>query len=318
MKLLVISISIFVLTFFISPRYAGAKEPIDRFEKVANHLVKAINEMNHDEIRRDFGEVMQDSFPLERSKPFFKNLSAQYGKIEKLDSGRLIPPDQATFPAHFERVILDIKIVLDDQDKIVGLWFLPHTVGDAFAEKDATEVPGIADSNAADDPNAVRAGIKELAGLEEALEELESRSERVCGRCHRALTQGKALGDLDSRSERVLRNWIPSRTDNKPISSLVKAMQEQVEAEFTFIRKLAVEEGAEKAAAAIDALVLARQELFEKIAKKMQEQKRSMRLSEREEKRGRDRNRQRGLEGRGSRRQPSRRDTREQDEYMDY
>jgi len=37
-----------------------------------------------------------------------------YGKIESLDPARLVPPNQAIFPAHFERSLLDIKIVLDE------------------------------------------------------------------------------------------------------------------------------------------------------------------------------------------------------------
>lgn len=105
--------------------YAGDAE--QRFQQVADRLVKAINEQDNLSIQQDFGQVMLDAFPLERSKPFFKDLIANYGKIGKLDNPRLLPLNQAVFPAHFERVVLDIKIVLDNQDKIVGLWFLPHT-----------------------------------------------------------------------------------------------------------------------------------------------------------------------------------------------
>lgn len=289
MKLLVISISIFVFTFFTSPRYAAAEEPIDRFEKAANRLVEAINEMNHDAIRRDFGEVMQDSFPLEQSKPFFENLSAQYGKIEKLDSGRFIPPDQAIFPAHFERAILDIKIVLDDRDKIMGLWFLPHTAGDAIAQEDANEASLITDSNTAADPNAVRTDIRAFEGLEEALE------------------------SVSQKSQQEVREWTQRAAENR--LNLAKAVQEQVVAELGFIRKLAVEEEAIKTTAAIDALLARRQERFEKITTRIEEGRKRVRFAEREERRDRDRSkRRRGHEDRRSRKQSSRRDTREQDD----
>jgi len=287
MKLLVISISIFVFTFFTSPQYAAAEEPIDRFEKVANHLVEAINEMNHDEIRRDFGEVMQDSFPLEQSKPFFENLSAQSGKIEKLDSGRFIPPDQAIFPAHFERAILDMKIVLDDQDKIVGLRFLPHTAGDAIAQEDANEASRITDSNTAADPNAVRTDIRAFKGLEKALE------------------------SVSKKSRQEVREWTQRAVENR--LNLAKAVQGQVVAEFGFIRELAVEEGAIKTTTAIDALLASRQERFEKIITRIEEERKRIRLAEREERRDRNHSRRRrDHEDRRSRRQPSRRDTREQ------
>ncbi len=120
---------------------APAKEPAtDRFEKVLNRMVKAINEADYLGIQRDFGQVMLDFFPLEKSKPFFKNLMARYGKIQRLDSARLIPPNQAISPAHFERGILDIKVVLDNQDKIIGLWFLPHTADISVPEKHETKL----------------------------------------------------------------------------------------------------------------------------------------------------------------------------------
>jgi hypothetical protein len=104
---------------------AGEK-PADRFEQVVRPMVQAINAEDYAGIQRDFDKVMLDALPLEKATPFFKNLMGQCGKIEKLDPPRLVPPDQAVFAAHFERAVLDIKVVLDQRDKIVGLWFLPH------------------------------------------------------------------------------------------------------------------------------------------------------------------------------------------------
>jgi hypothetical protein len=100
--------------------------PSLRFEKVLNRMVDSINRRDYPAIQKDFSRIMLDAFPLEKSKPFFTNLLATYGKIRKLDPPRLTPPNQAVFPARCERGILDIKIVLDNYDKIVGLWFLPH------------------------------------------------------------------------------------------------------------------------------------------------------------------------------------------------
>jgi hypothetical protein len=118
----------------------SAKEATDRFEKVVNKMVKAINDANWPGVQADFGKVMLDAFPLEKSTPFFKSLVWQNGKIEKLDAGRYTPPNQAVFPAHFERGILDIKVVLDGQNKIIGLWFLPHTLDIPKVEKHQTQL----------------------------------------------------------------------------------------------------------------------------------------------------------------------------------
>jgi len=98
----------------------------ERFEKVVDRMVKAINEADYAGIGRDFAQSMEDFLPLEKRKPFFKNLSAQYGKINRLDEPRLVQPSQAIFVAHCQRGKLDITVWLDDNDKIAGLLFLPH------------------------------------------------------------------------------------------------------------------------------------------------------------------------------------------------
>jgi hypothetical protein len=51
---------------------------------------------------------------------------SNYGRILKLDVSRLVAPDQAIFAVHFERVVLDMQVVLDDEDKITGSIFLPN------------------------------------------------------------------------------------------------------------------------------------------------------------------------------------------------
>ncbi|MBN1588264.1 MAG: peptidoglycan DD-metalloendopeptidase family protein [Pirellulales bacterium] len=117
---------------------ASAEEPAQRFQVVADRMVKAINEQDYPGIQQDFGKVVLDGFPLEKSKPFFKKLVTDCGKIEKLDPPRLIPPDQAIFAVHFERAVLDLKIVLDGEDKITGLWFHPPTPAIPVPEKHAT------------------------------------------------------------------------------------------------------------------------------------------------------------------------------------
>jgi len=134
-KMVLVSLSLLFLTSVLS-----AKETTDRFEKVVNRMVKAINDANWPGVQADFGQVMLDAFPLEKSTPFFQGLVSQYGRIEKLDAARYTPPNQAVFPAHFERGVLDIKVVLDDQNKIIGLWFLPHTPDIPPVEKHQTQL----------------------------------------------------------------------------------------------------------------------------------------------------------------------------------
>jgi len=111
-----------------------------RFEKVVNRMVKAINEKDYAGTGEDFDQTMEDFFPLEKRKPFFENLSAQYGKIIRLDKPRLVQPGQAIFVAHWEHGKLDITVWLDEKDKIIGLLFLPHTTDMPVPEKNETKL----------------------------------------------------------------------------------------------------------------------------------------------------------------------------------
>jgi len=102
----------------------------------------------------------------------------------------------------------------------------------------------------------------------------------------------EALRRVDQESRREMREWTRNTAEDK--TSLVKAVQKQVMAEFNFLRELAVEEGAEKTAAAIDGLIADREKRFEEITQKMEAAMK--RLREREGRRGRDR-RDRGDRG---------------------
>ena len=119
---------------------SAEKIATDRFARVVKPLVEAINKGDYEGIQKDFSKIMLDNFPLEKSKPFFESLTKTYGKIQKLDEPRYVPPDQTIFPAHFERGIFDIKVVLDNQDKIIGLWFLPHTADIPALKKNQTHL----------------------------------------------------------------------------------------------------------------------------------------------------------------------------------
>jgi len=118
------------------------------------------------------------------------------------------------------------------------------------------------------DPNAIKGKIKEFEGLE------------------------KALANVTKGSQEETREWAQDTAADKV--DLAKAVQKQAIAEFVFIRKLAVEEGAQKTVAAIDGLLLDRQERFGKVLGKMLErteaqrrERMKMRRAERSYRRGR-------------------------------
>ncbi|MCJ7778278.1 MAG: hypothetical protein MUP16_08200 [Sedimentisphaerales bacterium] len=141
--------------------------------------------------------------------------------------------------------------------------------------KKTADVNTAADANAVADPNAVRAKIKEFEGLGEALEKINANS-------------GNEISE-----------WTQGRLDDR--LDLVLAMKKQITAEFKFLRELAIKEGAVKTTAAIDGILLDRQERFKDVIEKLEkESERVRRLSEREEKKTKEREqRERSREERG-------------------
>lgn len=106
---------------------ASPGEPIERFGKVAEMLVEAINAGDYARIDAAFNREMREALPPERCEAFFRNLVTDFGKIETLEPGRFVPPDHAVLPVRFERGFLDLTIALDNEDKVAGLLLLPHT-----------------------------------------------------------------------------------------------------------------------------------------------------------------------------------------------
>jgi hypothetical protein len=112
----------------------------NRFEKVISRMVEAINEQDYAAIGKDFDQTMEDFFGLDKRAPFFKNLFVQYGRIRELDEPRIAEPDQAIFVASCERGKLDITVWLDENDKVIGLFFMQHRPDIPVPERNETKL----------------------------------------------------------------------------------------------------------------------------------------------------------------------------------
>lgn len=100
----------------------------DTFREVADQMVKAINAADYDGVRRDFNQVMLKAFPVEKCKAFFQEeISAKFGKINKLEPAQFKSAAEAVFVARCERGTLDFTLVLDEQGKVAGMLFRPHS-----------------------------------------------------------------------------------------------------------------------------------------------------------------------------------------------
>ncbi len=83
---------------------------------------------------------------------------------------------------------------------------------------------------------------------------------------------------VDRETENEIRLWTQSTIDKR--EELAKGVHEQIRIEISVIRNVAVEEEAKKTTAAIDGLLLYRQMRFEGLVKKMEEEKRTLQLTQ--------------------------------------
>jgi len=106
----------------------------DRYTKVANQLKDLINAGDYAAIQIKFSKEMDAALPLAKSSEFFKGITQQAGKIQKL--GRPQPDGEVmVFPTEFEKGTLDMQITLDDRGLIAGLNFTPHAATKPEPEK---------------------------------------------------------------------------------------------------------------------------------------------------------------------------------------
>jgi predicted RNase H-like nuclease (RuvC/YqgF family) len=123
-----------------------------------------------------------------------------------------------------------------------------------------TDVNTVADANS--DPNAVRAKIEEFKGLSEALEKIgEERKDEIS-------------------------KWTLSREEKL---DLALAVQKQITEELKLLRELAIKEGAVKTTAAINGILLDRQERFKDVIEELEKESKRFRLREEKKKELRER-----------------------------
>ena len=90
-------------------------------------------------------------------------------------------------------------------------------------------------------------------------------------RMNRPEAPARPLEQLDRETENEISQWLQADIEKR--ADLAKAVHDQILLEISSIRKLAVEEEAKKTTAAIDGLLLHRQERFKEFIKKMEEEK---------------------------------------------
>jgi len=108
-----------------------------RFTKVANKLIQAINRDDTATIRASFDAQMRQAFPPDKATPFFRGLVSAAGKLKDAGVPQVTGPT-AIVRVSAERRAWDFKITLDASGKISGLSVTQSGSGPAA---DSTAVP---------------------------------------------------------------------------------------------------------------------------------------------------------------------------------
>jgi len=119
-----------VLFFAIVRPLLAQQQEDERFVKIINRLVEAMNNQDYNGIVREYDKGMSTAFPLFKTTYFFKNNFDTFGKVIKVDPPQIRAADQAVFVMHSERGIQDLTLYIDDQGKIKGFLFTTHVASE--------------------------------------------------------------------------------------------------------------------------------------------------------------------------------------------
>jgi murein DD-endopeptidase MepM/ murein hydrolase activator NlpD len=126
--------TVFLLFFFffgIAQQMHAQQQGNERFTKIINRLVDAMNNQDYDAIVREYDKGMSVAFPLFKTTYFFKNNFDTFGKILKVDPPQVRANDQALTVMYSERGIQDLTLYIDDQGKIKGFLFTTHIASES-------------------------------------------------------------------------------------------------------------------------------------------------------------------------------------------
>lgn len=121
--------------------FAAEDKPLDRFHTVLDPMVAAIKAGDYSAVGRDFAPALSKAFGPKKAEEFFKDLEKRMGSMTAVEAGRQPASDTAIFPTRFAKGgKLDIKLTLDANGKIAGLWFQPPAAARSAPKENATSL----------------------------------------------------------------------------------------------------------------------------------------------------------------------------------
>jgi hypothetical protein len=154
--------------------HAAAKAAVltpsqQRFSKVANKLIRAINSDDSAAIQASFNAQMQQALPPDNAMPFFRGLLTAKGKLQKAGAPQVTGPT-AIVRVSAERGDWDFKISLEPSDKIAELLITEAAAeasAPASAQRFITAANKLIQAINSDDSSAIQASFD--AQMQQAL-----------------------------------------------------------------------------------------------------------------------------------------------------
>ena len=145
---------------------APAATPTQRFTKVTNKLIQAINGNDSAAIQASFGAPMQQAMPTEKATVFFRGIVSAQGKLKEAGAPQLAGAAAGTGATAIVRVTAEqgawnFKITLDGADKISGLEVTPAAPAPVVDPTDITSVREWSDATGKFHVNAELVGAKD-------------------------------------------------------------------------------------------------------------------------------------------------------------
>lgn len=113
----------------------------ERFVRVINRLVEAMNKQDYAGIAREYDAGMSAAFPLNNTTILFKNYESQYGNVTRVDSPQVKAINQAVCVIYFERGAQDLTLYINDQEKIKGFIFTTHIIPESQTIQEPKPAP---------------------------------------------------------------------------------------------------------------------------------------------------------------------------------
>jgi len=122
------------------PEAKNSDNPESRLQRLANQVVYALRTQNADELGKRLSGIMlgslnKTSFPLEA-----QHVITQLGSLESTGPIRIPEPNEALLPLHFSGGERNLRIVLDEDGKIIYLRLLAYSNANPPPEYNATDL----------------------------------------------------------------------------------------------------------------------------------------------------------------------------------